>query len=207
MTNETTFHLIRCTYGGVYIMTKQEFRPVNAKEKSGIDNLQSCCKEIQKLKTQVNPKDYQCIAIDEFIIFPGTYHPQGIVEYKTPRKRVDYEIGKFPEGLQEEVQKLQIEHNLTKKQIKELQKTVKYFNIQIDNIEKKLELLRNKAFQIKDQENTQKQINNFFKFYKKFSECLTNDLASYEPETKNEIREALTKLIHLIEDVIEKYLS
>lgn len=189
------------------MMTTQEFRPIDAKEKSGIENLQSCYEEIKKLIAQVNPKDHQCIAMDKFIIFEGDYHPDGIVNYKTPSKKVDYEFDKFPEEYQEEVQKLQKDLNLTKKQVNELHKTVKSLNVQINDLEKRLEILRNNAKQIKDNKNMEKQINNFFKTYEKFSECLTSDLASYDPETKNKIKNELTKLIHLIEEVIEKYLN
>lgn len=189
------------------MMTTQEFRPINVKEKSGIDNLQSCHNEITKVKTQVNPKDYQCIAMDGYIIFEGNYHPNGIVTYKIPRKDTDYEIDKFPEEYQEEVQKLQKELNLTKSQVKELHKIVKSLNANIDSLEKRLEILRKNAKQLKNNEALKKQLDHFYKYYGKFSECLSSDLASCDLETKNEIKKELTKLIHLIEDVIDKYLN
>lgn len=188
-------------------MSTQEFRPVNANEKSGINNIQSCHKELTKLKTQVKPKEYQCIAMDGYIIFEGNYHPNAIVKYKIPRKEVDYEIDKFPNELQEEVQKLQDELNLTKKQIKELNKNVKDLNCKETNFYKQLELLRNKAIQIKYEKSKQKQLDHFYKFFDKFYECLSSELASYDPETKSEIRKKLIKLVQLIEDVIEKYLN
>jgi len=189
------------------MITTQEYRPVDAKEKSRVENLQSCHKEITKVITQVNPKDHQCIAMDGYIIFQGNYHPDGIVTYKIPRKDTDYEFDKFPEEYQEEVQKLQKELNLTKKQVNELHKTVKSLNVQINDLEKRLEILRSNANQIKNNKNTEKHINNFFKTYEKFSECLTSDLASYDRETKNKIKKELIKLIHLIEEVIEKHLN
>ncbi len=189
------------------MMSTQEFRPVNANEKSSVNNIQNCHKELTKLKTQVKPKEYQCIAMDGYIIFEGNYHPDAIVTYKTPRKEVDYEIDKFPKGLQEEVQKLQIKHNLTKKQIKELNKNVNDLNCKEMDLNKQLELLRNKAKQIKHEENKQKQLDHFYKSFNKFYECLSSELASYDPETKSEIRKKLFKLVQLIEDIIEKYLN
>lgn len=189
------------------MITTQVFRPINANEKLGIDNLQSLDKELSKIKTQVNPKDYQCIAAGGYIIIECKYHPDGKVTYKTPRKKVDYEFDKFPKEYQKEVKKLQSELNLTKKQVKNLYKIVKSFNIQINNLEKRLELLRNNAKQLKNEENMKKHINNFYKSYEKFSEYLTSDLASYDSDTKNEIKKELIKLIRLIEDVIDKYLS
>lgn len=189
------------------MMTLQEFRPINVKDKSGIDNLQNCCKEITKVKTQLNPKDHQCIAMDGYIIFEGDYHPDGIVTYKVPRKDIDYEIDKFPEEYQEEVQKLQKDLNLTKMEVKELLKKVKYLNVQIDNLEKRLEILRNNAKQLKNNKDMKKQIVHFYNSYSKFSECLTSDLANCDPETKNKIKKELVKLIHLIEDVIAKHLN
>ncbi len=188
-------------------MRIQKFRPVDAKEKSGIENLQNCHKEIRKLITEVNPKDHQCIAMDGYIIFQGNYHPDGIVTYKTPRKDTDYEFDKFPKEYQEEVQKLQKELNLTKKQVAGLYKTVKSFDTQINDLEKRHELLRKNAEQLKNNENKKKYINNFYRAYEKFAEYLTSDLASYEPETKNEIKKELTKLTHLIEDVMKKHLT
>ncbi|WP_352419473.1 hypothetical protein [Proteiniborus sp.] len=68
------------------MMTTQEFRLVDAKEKSGVENLQSCHKEITKVVTQVNLEGHQCISMDGYIIFQGNYHPDGIVTYKIPRK-------------------------------------------------------------------------------------------------------------------------
>lgn len=185
------------------MMTTQEFRLINAE---GIENLQSCTKEITKVLTQVNPKDYQCIAMDSYIIFQGNYHPDGIVTYKIPRKDTNYEFDKFPKEYQEEVQKLQKELNLTKKQVNELHKSFKSINVQINNLENGLKILRNNAKQIKINKNMENQINNFFKTYEKFSECLTSDLALYDPETKKIIKTELTKLIHLIE-VIGKSLN
>lgn len=70
-----------------------------------------------------------------------------------------------------------------------------------------MELLRKNAEQLKNNENKKKYINNFYKAYGKFTEYLTSNLASYEPKTKNEIKKELTKLIHLIEDVIKNYLT
>lgn len=189
------------------MMTTQEFRPVDAKEKSGVENLQSCNQEITKVMTQVNPKDYQCVAMGEYIIFQGNYHPDGIVTYKVPRKNTDYEFDKFPEEYQEEVQKLQKDLNLTKKQVTGLYKTVKSLDNQVNSLEKRLKIIRNNAFQLKNDENKKKQIDNFFKSLGKFSECLTSNLDSYDPETKNKIKKELTKLIHIIEDVIEKHLN
>lgn len=189
------------------MMTRQEFRPVDAKEKSVVKNLQSCHEEITKVIIQVNPEDHQCISMDGYIVFPGNYHPDGIVTYKVPRKDTDYGFDKFPEEYQEEIQKLQKELNLTKKQVAGLYKIVKTFDIKINNLEKKLDLLRTNAKQLKNNEKKKKYVNNFYKAYEKFTEYLTSDLASFEPETKNEIKKELIKLIHLIEDVIEKHLT
>jgi len=189
------------------MMKTQEFRPVNANEKSSVNNIQSCHKELTKLKTQVKPKEYQCIAMDGYIIFEGNYHPDAIVTYKTPRKEIDYQLDKFPKELQEEIQKLQDELNLTKKQIKELSKTVKSFNHKIIDLDKKIEIIRNKAKCLKEEDNKQKQLDYFEKSYTKFYECLSGDLASFDSETKNEIRIKLIKLVQLIEDIIEKYLN
>lgn len=100
-----------------------------------------------------------------------------------------------------------MELNLTKKQVTGLYKTVKSLDNQVNSLEKRLEIIRNKAFQLKNDENNKKQIDNFFKSLGKFSECLTSDLDSYDPETKNKIKKELTKLIHVIEDLIEKYLN
>jgi len=166
------------------MMTTQEFRPIDAKEKSGVQNLQSCNEEITKVITQVNPKDYQCISMGEYIIFQGDYHPDGIVTYKVPRKGTDYEFDKFPEEYQEEVQKLQKNLNLTKKQVNGLYKTVKPLDNQVNSLEKRLEIIRNKASQLKNDENKKKQIDNFFKSLGKFSECLTRELDSYDPKLK-----------------------
>ncbi len=127
------------------MMTTQEFRPVDAKEKPGVENFQSCTEEITKVITQVSPKDYQCIAMDGYIIFQGNYHPDGIVTYKIPRKGTDYEFDKFPKEYREDVQNLQKVFNLTKKQIAGLYKTVKSIDIHIINLEKRHELIRKNA--------------------------------------------------------------
>lgn len=74
------------------------------------------------------------------------------------------------------------------------------------NFDKQLELLRNKAKQIKYEENKQKQLDHFNKSFVKFYECLSSEF-SYDPETKSEIKKKLIKLIQLIENVIEKYLN
>jgi predicted RNase H-like nuclease (RuvC/YqgF family) len=145
--------------------------------------------------------------VDGYVIFKSEYHPDAIVIYKTPRKKTDYEIDKFPEEYQEEVQKLQKELNLTKKQVNELHKTIKSFNMQIISLEKRLKILRNNAKELKDSANKKKFINNFFNTYEKFTECLTSDLASCDLETKDIIKKELNKLIHLKKDVIEKYLT
>ncbi len=81
------------------MMTTQEFRPVDAKEKFGVENLQSCNEEITKVITQVNPKDYQCVAMGEYIIFKGKYYHDAIVNYKVPSEDTDYEFHKFPEDI------------------------------------------------------------------------------------------------------------
>ena len=188
-------------------MTTQEFRPVNAKEKAGINNLRRCNDEITKVKAQVNLNKHQCIAIDGYIIFESDYHPDGIVTYKTPRKETNYEIDKFPEEYQEEVQKLQKELDLTKIQVKELYKTVKSFNIHIASLEVRLDLLRSNAKEIKSNNNMEKHIINFFKTYENFSECLTSDLAYCDPEMKTKIKIELNKLVQLLEEEIEKYLN
>lgn len=189
-------------------MTTQEYRPVDVKIKLGNDNnLQTCHKEITELITKVSPEVHQCIAMDEYIIFQGNYHPDGIVVYKIPRKATDYELDKFPEEYREEVQKLQKDLNLTKKQVKELYNKVKTFDMQIYTIEKRLEILRDFAKQLKKDRDMQKQINLFFKSLRKFSECLTSNLAVYDPETKLLIKEELIKLIYIINEKTEKYLD
>jgi chromosome segregation ATPase len=185
----------------------KNFKPVNASEKPGVDNLKSCHKEITKLRAKVNPRDYQCIAIDDYIIIEGNYHPDGVVTYKIPRKKVDYKIDKFPKDFQEQVKSLQEEFHLTKKQVKELLNTVTSLNNKIDDLSKKLEILRDKAKQIKDEDNKQKYLDSFYKSYDKFYESLSSELSNYNSETKTEIKERLIQLVHLIEDTIEKCLN
>ena len=154
MTHETTFHIIRCTSGRCFLMiTTQEFRPVDAKEKPGVENLQSCNEEITKAITQASLKNFQCIATGEYIAFQGNYHPDGIVTYKIPRKKTNHGIDKFPKEYQEEVQRLQEEYKLTKKLVTDLYKIVISLDVQTKGLERILEEIRNEASKLKDAVN------------------------------------------------------
>jgi len=70
-----------------------------------------------------------------------------------------------------------------------------------------VEILRDKAKQIKDEDNKQKYLDSFYKSYDKFYESLSSKLSNYDSETKTEIIEKLIQLVHLIEDTIETYLN
>jgi hypothetical protein len=184
------------------MLLKQEFRLVNAYDKLKLENAQRYQEQLLELKTEVKPKDYQGIAMDGYIIFEGDYNPNAIVTYKVPRK-IDYEFDKFPKEIREDVQRLQAEYNLTKKQLKELHRKIQELDLKLDKQNKALIKLVNG---IKEKEKNDKKLENFDKLYSKFFESLSSDLTSYDLETKLEIKKKLIKLVQLIEDTINNYL-
>ncbi|MDF2700801.1 MAG: hypothetical protein K0Q49_2364 [Haloplasmataceae bacterium] len=184
------------------MVSKQEFKLVNAYDKLKVENAQRYQEQLLKLKTEVKPKDYQGIAMDGYIIFEGDYNPNAIVTYKVPRK-IDYEFDKFPMEIREEIQRLQAEYNLTKKQLKVLRSQIQELNLKLDKHNKTLIKIING---IKEKEKNDKKLEYFDKLYSKFFESLSDDLALYDLETKLEIKKKLIKLVQLIEDTIKNYL-
>lgn len=85
-------------------------------------------------------------------------------------------------------------------------KIIKSIEYNLLDFEQQIKVLENTAENISNEENKQKQIENFNKIYSNFYECLTNQLASYNTETKNEIRVKLNNLLQIIDETINKYL-
>lgn len=187
-------------------MKTQEYRLVDAKNKVEADNVQRLEEQIKGVKKIINPKDYQCIAMNGHIFFEGAFHPDAIVVFKIPRPPVDYGISTYPRHLQEEMQKIQRELNLTKDQVKEVRKSFEKIDLKITEFENQCKHLRNIANQIKEENEKEKLVNNFNKRYSSFHECLTSKLITLDNEAKDDIRNKLDMLVQLIDEVKQNYL-
>lgn len=187
-------------------MKALEYRVVDAKVKLEADNIQKIEEQIEGVKKIINPQQYQCIAMDGHIILEGAFHPDAIIIYKTPRPPVDYGINKYPKHLQEEMQKIQNELNLTKGQVEKLRKSIAEIDLKVMELESQQKFLRDNASKIKENDEKEKMINNFNKRYSSFHECLISNLETLDSQVKNDVRKSLDILVQIIGEVKQKYL-
>lgn len=183
------------------------YKLVDGREKAGERNVKNFNKQVTELKEKVKPKGYQCISMDGHIIIEGKFDPDAIIEYRVPRKPVDYGIDRFPGNLQEEMNKLKNELNLTKEQVREVSRTLKKLDLKVIDLEKQHEIMREKARALKAEADLEKHINDFNKRYLLFFECLNSTLGLFNKDTKEEIKIKLDNMVEVINNVQQAYIS
>ena len=187
-------------------MKTQEYRLVDAKVKVEADNIQEFEEHIERVKKIINPKDYQCIAMNGHIILEGPFHPDAIIVYKTPRPPIDYGINIYPKHLQEEMQKIQHELNLTKDQVKKVRTSIEKMDVKVTELESQCKHLRDTAIKIKEENEKGKLLDNFNKKYSSFHECLISKLGNLDIEAKDDIKRKFDSLIEIMDETKQKYL-
>ena len=185
----------------------QEFKLINATDKLDKETLDNYKINIDKIKNEIKPSKHQAISLDGKIIIEGDFHQDGTVTYKIPKKEVNYEINKFPVEYQEKIEQLRIEYNLTKKEINELNKSIKNINLKQLKIEDQLKSLEELVQKNKSVKKVQNKLKLFDKKYTLFWDCLTSELGTLNLEDKIYIKQKLEKLICLIQETIDKYLK
>lgn len=183
------------------------YRLINAIEKLPAKEINSLENHIETISDELKPKKYQGIAINGHIIIKGTFHPDATIKYSTPRKEINYGLDDIEIELKEEILKQKNDLRLTKIQVTELKKTVNEADRTITDINRKIDIIKNKALALKESSDMEKYVDDFFKKYSAFSQCLTSQLNSLDIETKDEIREKLSNLIDLIADITKSYLQ
>lgn len=185
----------------------QEYRLVDASGKIDADNIQRIQEQIKEIKEIINPKEFQCIALNGHIFIENEYDQDAIIIVKKPRKPVDYGIDTYPKHLQEEMHKIQVELKLTKEQVTHIRKSLEQANSKVLELEQQYENLRNTARKVKEDGEKEKLLNNFNKRYSSFHECLSSNLESLDDEAKKEVRSKLDILVLIIEDIKQKHLE
>jgi len=185
-----------------------DYRFVNANEKLEPYEIKNFQEQFNKYNQQVKPKDYQVMIIGDIVTFKYNYNPDTIISVKTPRKKTNQKIDKDSSQPQQEAfLRIQKDFKLTKKQIRELTKTLDKYNNKIMDLEKQIELYENEATKIKMRDDKFSKITEFYKSYDKFNECLTSQIYEFDSETKEDIKIKLNNLVLLEEDIITNYLK
>lgn len=191
---------------GVLNMKTHEYRLIDGEGKLEANKISNFEKQFKELKEKVNPKNHQCIAMNGYIILEGEFHQDGILLYKTPKKKVDYGIDNLPDHLKEELRKQQNELGLTKEHVNKIKRELNKVELKVMEIDKQMEFIKTTAYKLKENSNKEKQIKKFNSKYSSFNECLTSQLNTFDNETKNDFRKKLEAMIEVINDVMRSYL-